>query len=123
MTLALWCIVIAALLPYAAALIAKTDKSFNNAEPRVWLAKQTGYRQRANAAQNNSFEAFPFFAAGVIVAQYLQAPQSRINLLAMIFIAARILYLAMYVGNRPTLRSTCWAIGYGSVIGLFIIST
>lgn len=122
MTLALWCIVAAALLPYAAAYIAKTDKSFNNAEPRTWLAKQTGYRQRANAAQNNSFEAFPFFAAGVIVAHYLHAPQSRIDLLAMIFIAARILYLALYVGNRPTLRSICWAIGYGSVIGLFIIS-
>jgi uncharacterized MAPEG superfamily protein len=35
-TLALWCIVIAGLLPYVSALIAKTEKSFDNADPRGW---------------------------------------------------------------------------------------
>lgn len=122
MTLALWCIVIAALLPYVSALIAKTDKNFDNADPRGWLARQTGYRQRANAAQYNSFEALPFFAAGVIVAQYLQAPQGQINALALFFIGARILYIIMYVGNRPTLRSLCWLAGFCSVIGLFVVA-
>jgi uncharacterized MAPEG superfamily protein len=122
MTLALWCIVIAALLPYAAAVIAKSDKGFDNADPRGWLAKQSGYRQRANAAQQNSFEAFPFFAAGVIVAHYLHAPQLQINALAVGFIGARILYLIMYISNKPTLRSLCWVTGFGCVVGLFVIS-
>jgi uncharacterized MAPEG superfamily protein len=122
MTLALWCIVIAALLPYAAAVIAKSDKGFDNADPRGWLARQSGYRHRANAAQHNSFEAFPFFAAGVIVAHYLHAPQLQINALAVAFIGARILYLIMYISNKPTLRSLCWVIGFGCVVGLFVIS-
>jgi uncharacterized MAPEG superfamily protein len=122
MTLALWCIVIAALLPYVAALIAKADSSFDNSDPRGWLARQTGYQQRANAAQHNSFEAFPFFAVGVVVAQYLQAPQPQINALALAFIGARVLYIIMYVGNRPTLRSLCWMLGFGSVIGLFVVA-
>lgn len=122
MTLALWCVVIAALLPYVAVLIAKADKSFDNSNPRGWLARQSGYQQRANAAQHNSFEAFPFFAVGVIVAQYLQAPQSQVNALALIFIGARVLYLAMYLSNRPTLRSLCWMIGFSCVIGLFVVA-
>ncbi len=122
MTLALWCIVIAALLPYIAAYIAKADRSFDNADPRGWLAKRTGYQQRANAAQHNSFEAFPFFAVGVVIAQYLQAPQAQINALALTFIGARVLYIIMYVGNRPTLRSLCWTVGFTSVIGLFVIA-
>jgi uncharacterized MAPEG superfamily protein len=122
MTLAFWCIVVAALLPYAAAVVAKSDKRYDNSDPRGWLAKQGGYQQRANAAQLNSFEAFPFFAVGVIVAQYLQAPQAQINALALAFIGARVLYIIMYVGNRPTLRSLCWLAGFGCVIGLFLIA-
>lgn len=36
--------------------------------PRAWLAEQEGFRARANAAQQNLFEVFPFFAVGVILA-------------------------------------------------------
>src|SRR5689334_1460531 len=122
MTLALWCIVVAAVLPYMAAYIAKADKSFDNSDPRGWLARQTGYQQRANAAQHNSFEAFPFFAVGITVAQYLQPAQTQINTLALIFVGARVLHIIMYISDRPTLRSVCWAIGFFSVIGLFVIA-
>ena len=40
--------------------------------------------------QLNGFEAFPLFAAAVIVAQILQAPQARIDILALVFVAARV---------------------------------
>lgn len=122
MSVALWCVVAAGLLPYVATFIAKADKTFNNRDPRAWLAKQTGYQQRANAAQYNSFEAFPLFAAGVLVAQYLQAPQAQIDTLALVFVAARIAFIALYIGNRPTLRSLVWCVGFGSVLGLFVIA-
>eukprot|EP01035_Chromulina_nebulosa_P035064 gene35064-47116_t len=42
-------------------------KDFDNAAPRVMLAKLDGWRQRANWAQLNGFEAFPPFAAAVII--------------------------------------------------------
>lgn len=122
MSAAFWCVLVAGLLPYVATVIAKSDKSFNNADPRAWLARQSGFRQRANAAQANSFEVFPLFAAAVIIAQYLHAPQPRIDMLAFIFIAARVLYLLAYLADQATLRSLCWFAGLASVVGLFVIS-
>ena len=59
---------IAAVIPLIAIGIANVGgERYNNRHPRVWLDKQQGYRARATAAQSNSFEAFPFFAAAVIV--------------------------------------------------------
>ena len=94
MTTALWCVFIAGLLPYVAALAAKVgERSFDNNNPRAWLAKQEGHRARANAAQQNSFEAFAFFAVAVIVAHIVAGPQARADQLAMVFIAAPTLRL------------------------------
>jgi uncharacterized MAPEG superfamily protein len=120
MTISLWCIVIAGLLPYAATAIAKAGRTgFDNENPRAWLARQEGYRARANAAQFNSFEVFPFFAAAVIVAYMLHGPQARADQLAMLFVAARVLYIAFYVAGRGTLRSLAWLVGMLAVLGLF----
>jgi uncharacterized MAPEG superfamily protein len=122
MTIAFWCVLAAGLLPYIAAFIAKSEKSFNNADPRGWLAAQQGYRRRANAAQMNGFEVFPLFAAAVLIAHWLHAPQPRLDALALGFIAARVAYLICYVANRPTLRSIAWLCGMVCVAGLFWIS-
>src|SRR5687767_2087811 len=123
MTIALWCVFVAGLLPYVATLIAKSDrKSFDNREPRAWLARQEGYRARAHAAQLNSFEAFPFFAAAVIVAHMLHGPQPLVDILALVFIAARILYLVCYLSNRASLRTLVWTVGFGAVVAIFIVA-
>lgn len=54
-------ILVAGLTPLVCAGIAKAGaKSYDNRDPRAWMAQQTGYRARANAAQANSLEAFPF---------------------------------------------------------------
>ena len=65
-----------AVLPIVCAGIAKygmfskshRDGGYDNNNPRAWLAKQTDWRARANAAQTNTFEALPFFFAAVIIA-------------------------------------------------------
>jgi len=121
MTTAFWCVLIAALLPYAATLAAKIggDK-FDNSNPRDWLGQQAGHRRRANAAQLNSFEAFPLFAAAVIVAHLTGAPQSRVDVLAIIFVAARLCYIGFYIADIATLRSLAWFVGIGSAIAIFI---
>jgi uncharacterized MAPEG superfamily protein len=121
MTPALWCLFLAGLLPYAATVIAKAGRrDFDNGNPRVWLSQQGGYRQRANAAQHNAFEAFPFFAAAVIVAHLLRGPLPLVNTLAVIFIVARVLYLICYLANRSTLRSLMWCVGFFAAVGIFI---
>jgi len=123
MTLAYWCVLIAGLLPVLATVFAKWGlKGFDNNNPRAWLAKQSGFRARANAAQQNSFEAFPFFAAAVIIAHLAHAPQGRIDALAVAFIVLRLLYLACYLADRATVRTLVWGLAYACIIGLFVIS-
>jgi uncharacterized MAPEG superfamily protein len=123
MSIAFWCVLIAGLLPYVAALTAKLgDRSFNNNEPRVWLAKQQGFRARANAAQQNGFEAFAFFAVAVLVAHVTRGPQAMADLLAMVFIGARLVYLPVYLANLGWLRSLVWAVGIGATVWIFLLA-
>jgi len=121
MTTALWCVLVAALLPYLATTIAKAGASrYNNRNPRAWLERQQGFRQRANNAQLNSFEAFPFFAVAVIVAQMLHAPQERVDALAIFFIVARLGYLVCYLADWHWARSVAWTIGWLACLFLFV---
>lgn len=123
MNISYWCVLAAGVMPAATVAIAKWGKrDFDNSEPRRWLEKQDGVRRRADAAHRNHFEALPFFAAGVLVAQQLNAPQNAINTLALVFIASRIVYTGLYLSDRATPRSVSWVIGYLAVIGLFLIA-
>ncbi|MEA3154552.1 MAG: hypothetical protein QOK44_2141, partial [Betaproteobacteria bacterium] len=85
MTLAYWMILVAALLPYIGAAYAKFSggggKTYDNRAPRANVDSLPPQRQRAYWAQLNGFEAFPPFAAGVIVAHLAGAPQSWIDAL------------------------------------------
>jgi uncharacterized MAPEG superfamily protein len=120
MTIAFWCVLFMGLFPYVAAGIAKKGfEGYDNGMPRQWLAKQTGFRARANAAQANLFESLPFFFAAVIIASIANAPQGRVDLLAIGFVAARIAYLVSYVANWPTTRSIVWLAGLACVVSIF----
>jgi uncharacterized MAPEG superfamily protein len=120
MTIAYWCILFMGLLPIVAAGIAKKGfEGYDNGMPRQWLAQQTGFRARANAAQANLFESLPFFFAAVIIASVANAPQNRIDLLAIGFVLARIAYLVCYVANWPTTRSIVWLAGLACVVAIF----
>jgi uncharacterized MAPEG superfamily protein len=122
-TIALWCVLIAGLLPYVATAISKAGADYDNRDPRAWLAQQHGYRRRAGAAALNGFEALPLFAAAVLIAQLVHARQSSANLLAAGFIVARGLHLACYLAGWSTLRSVAWFAGLLCVVGLFVISS
>jgi len=120
MTIAYYCVLFMGLLPIVAAGIAKKGfDGYDNSAPRQWLAKQTGFRARANAAQANLFESLPFFFAAVIIASIANAPQSRIDLLALGFVLCRIAYLICYVANWPTTRSIVWLFGIICVVAMF----
>ena len=54
MTIALWCVLVAGLLPYAATVIAKLGGArFDNRDPRAWLERQTG-RLKVGLVGNNT---------------------------------------------------------------------
>lgn len=121
MNIAHLCMVVAGLLPIVCAGIAKygmfgkpaSAGGYDNRDPRAWLARQSAWRARANAAQANSFEALPFFIGAVVMAFQLGADPSRIDRLAMVFVALRIVYIGLYVGGHASLRSLVWAAALG----------
>jgi uncharacterized MAPEG superfamily protein len=120
MTIAYWCVLFMGLFPYVAAGIAKKGfEGYDNGMPRQWLAKQTGFRARANAAQANLFESLPLFFAAVIIAHIENASQSRIDFLAVGFVIARIAFLICYVANWSAARSIVWLLGLICVIAIF----
>lgn len=121
MTLAYWCVLIAALLPYFTVAVAKSNKGFDNRHPRAWLSRLEGLPARAHAAHLNGFEAFPFFAAVVIIAHQLNAHQGWLNSLAALFIVARIGYVACYLMDLATLRTLAWTAGFGLNVAIFLL--
>ncbi len=126
-TVAYGCVLVAALLPLACAWLAKSQGlgkpraqgGFDNHNPRAWLARQTDWRARANAAQANSFEALPFFIGAVIIAHQLGAAQTLLDILAVVFITLRIIYIAMYVADLAMVRSAIWTLALLVNIGIF----
>lgn len=128
-TVAYWCVLIAALLPIVCAAIAKSgmfgkprrEGGFDNDNPRAWLARQSDWRGRANAAQANSFEALPFFIGAVIIAHQLGAHQGRLDVLAFIYIVLRMLFIMMYVAGLSTVRSLVWTLAFAVNIGILFV--
>jgi len=122
MTFAYWMILAAIFLPYLTILFAKVPGGIDNRAPRLGLASLTGWRQRADWAHRNHFEAFPAFAAAVIVAELAHMEQSRIDLLAGSFVLLRVLYTVTYLADRATLRSIVWSLAFFAVLALFVLS-
>jgi uncharacterized MAPEG superfamily protein len=121
MTLAYWCVLAAALLPYLTVAPAKVKPDFDNRRPRDWEDRQDGWRKRLYWAHLNGFEAFAPFAAAVVIAHLAQAPQNRIDALAAVFVIARIAYGFCYYADLATLRSLVWTVGFACVVALFFI--
>lgn len=127
MSVANYCIIVACLLPVVCAGIAKSrgfgkrrsDGGFDNHNPRAWLAKLSGWQARANAAQENSFEALPLFIAGVLAAQQMGANQERVDMLALSFLLFRVSFIGLYLADWATLRTLAWTAALACSVGLF----
>lgn len=124
MTVAHWCVLVAAVMPYVGTILAKAGGRMSvraNHEPREWLARLDGWKRRANWFQLNGFEAFPAFAAAVILAGQAGALQSSMDQLALAFLGFRIAYLVCYLADLAVLRSLVWIGGLSCVVGLFLL--
>ncbi|WP_060509681.1 MAPEG family protein [Pseudomonas sp. NBRC 111124] len=127
MTVALWCILIALCLPPLCALIAKVSSGRfglrDNHDPRAFLDTLSGLPRRAHAAQQNSFEAFPAFAAAVLVADIVgNAEQVTQDVLGVMYITSRLLYIICYLADWAALRSLVWFAGLAIIVAFFVVS-
>jgi len=127
MTVAFWCVLIALLLPYLCTTLAKVASGrFNlrqNHDPRAFQDTLEGLPRRAHAAQLNSFEILPAFIAAVLIADVVgNAEQVTQDVLAVLFITSRLLYIICYLADWAALRSLVWFVGLGLIVGFFVAS-
>jgi uncharacterized MAPEG superfamily protein len=121
MTIAELCLLAAVILTILSIVPAKLDgrRQYDNANPRDPGFYTPGLRARSQGAHMNGFEAFPFFATAVILAEMRSVPQHTVNILAVAFILARITYVLLYLTNRPSLRSAVWTVGIVCNLAIF----
>ena len=96
-------------------------RHFDNSRPRDPDFYDDPIAARALGAHQNGIEAFPFFAIAVLLAEFRGGPQRLVNELAVLFLIVRIAYVFTYLGDRPTLRSILWALGFAINIAIFFL--
>jgi len=127
MTIVVACLILGALFPMLAKApmgYAQTKQpgGYDNHYPRAQQASLTGLGQRALGAHENAFEAFPPFAAGVLLALWVQAPLGQVQTLCLVWVAARALHLGFYLADVGMLRSLSWAVGMACSIWLMCLA-
>jgi uncharacterized MAPEG superfamily protein len=123
MTVAEWC-VFGTLLLYLLTIAPirwMGFRRFDNASPRDPAFYKDPVAARALGAHLNGIEAFPFFAFAVLLAEFRGGPQRYVNELAVLFLIVRIAYVFTYLGDRPTLRSILWSIGFAINVAIFFL--
>lgn len=122
MTIALWTLLLAVLMPIVCAGIAKVGPGrYDNRNPRAWQARQEGYRARAYAAQQNSWEALAVYIASLLAAYIGGVSADALATITGIFAVSRVAYLGCYLADLAALRSLVWFIGFGSCICLIVM--
>jgi len=117
MTVAFWCVFVAAILPYIPfALVRGLDPG----NPRLRVRDLAGLPARAHAAHLNAFEAFPPFAAAVVISHLALGANGWTNGLALAFVLFRIGHAGFYLADNQPLRSACFTLGILTVIAIFL---
>ena len=123
MTVAEWCVFGALMLSLLTIASVKWIgfRRFDNSRPRDPAFYDDPIRARALGAHQNGIEAFPFFAAAVLLAEFRLGPLRLIDELSVLFLIVRIAYVFTYLGNRPALRSILWSIAFAINLGIFFL--
>ena len=113
MTIGEWCVPGAFFLAILTIGIGKLTgrAQFDNNAPRNPAFWRDPFRARALAAHQNGLEALPLFAFAVLLAEFRNVPQSRLDLLALAFLVLRAVYVALYLKGFGAARSMVWSAG------------
>ncbi len=129
MTIAFWCVLVAVLLPYVCFGIARNrgrepsgERLRDNRNPRDFPNRIEGLAKRSWDAHLNAFESLPGFAAAVIIAHLVHAPQNQIDFLASVWVLARVAHMAFYLTDKDKLRTSAQLVSFACVLGLFVIA-
>lgn len=126
MTVPFVCVLIAFLQIYLTRIpvtmaMRRQPGGYDNHNGRDQQAQLTGWGRRALASHQNSIEAFPPFAAAVVICYLAKGSLGGATALSLIFVAARMAYPLFYIADIAPARSLSWLIGVVAVFGLFIL--
>jgi len=86
------------------------------------MARRTfGLACAGQCSAGQHFEALPFFIGAVVIAHQLGAPQTRLDILALLFVTLRVIYIAMYVAGLATLRTAAWTLALAINVAILFI--
>ncbi|GAA5525807.1 hypothetical protein Maes01_02380 [Microbulbifer aestuariivivens] len=124
MTIALWCLLAATILPYLFTGVAKFsgEGRYDNRAPREFLQTRQGLAKRADWAQQNSFEALPIFVAAVLAGVVAGVANQWLATLSLAFVVLRLLYGICYLKDWAEARSLVWAGAYLSCVTLLVMA-
>ena len=125
-------------VPYSAILIAfvlihlpravvgaemkKLAGGYDNNDPRGQQAKLEGRGRRALGAHQNGFEAFAPFAIAVLCCVQVGANLDGVVIACLAFVVARVVFVAAYLADKSTLRSSMWSLGMLATSALFVLA-
>ena len=115
MTILIYCLFFTLLLPYlskapVAAAMTKLG-GYDNTNPREQQAKLEGAGARALAAHQNAFESLIIYTMATAVVLATNNTSITVQVLAVVYLVARVVYCVMYYLNLDKMRSLMWLIG------------
>ena len=127
MTIALWCLLVAVILPYVWLPVAFGERkkqfgSLDNKQPRAQISKLEGKGARAYGAHQNAFEALAVFAPAVLTAYVAKADPMMSGALAGVWVVCRFLHGVLYVSDIDKARSGMFFLAFLSAIGQFALA-
>jgi len=122
MTIAIICLVIAAIMPYLVIIPAKINDAYDNKMPRASDSYKSGLSGRAYAAHQNCLEAFPIFAAALFAILFIRPDNQVIEWAPIIYIILRLCFVIAYYLDQSKLRSTFWIGAFSINLYMFVIA-
>jgi uncharacterized MAPEG superfamily protein len=127
MTITLWSLFAAALLPYVWFAVATPLRKAefghaDNDHPRLQEVKQTGRGARAMGAHGNAFEALAVWAPAVLAAHATNPGSTLAPKLAMAWMAVRLLHGIVYIVGVAGLRTALFGAGMVCTVSMYLVA-
>ena len=102
-------VVVVSIVPLGAARSQSNFTMADIAAPRAMFERLPAWGQRASWAHQNCFEAFVLHAPAALLCLLVGVTAPWAAAAALLHPLLRLVYIGAYVGNKPLLRSLCWA--------------
>jgi uncharacterized MAPEG superfamily protein len=93
---------------------------YDNHTPRAQQERLEGWGFRALSNHRNELEALLMFSVAFLAYLSLKGNDAQLRVTGQVYLLARVAYMAFYLLDLSTLRSTVWAVGFGSSLFLLI---